>query len=544
MNEHIEFKMSKCELFKNMTKIRCLQILVVLSLSFFIYTLFAYLVPYMGDDIIFAWEWQYNNGTLAPSWQGYLHNTEYLRHTDNGRFFNSIFPLMVICFPKWVNAVIIGLFAAIMFGTMAKLSQIYKTKQSVLYLALLWLYIIVFMPWSFTMNFCNALNSIGMGCLYLLFILILSYVQKKQCNIIVLVGFCVVSLFIGAAHESYSVAVGTGMLTYALIHRFRIPKNMWMVGISFAIGSLWCLSAHGIWVRLDYEVDKTVASFFSNKRTLLALTPWMIILIMLSYILLNETKRKQLIDFIEKDMVVVITFIAGIVGLIIAIFTGIHNPRALWLSLLFISIPLWRIFAYMNFDFKRVNLITGVLIVGIIAFYSNVLHWQYFHYKQNNRIISLLKNSETGTIYFDYDISCPKTTLLHPLNTVWWDFLHYIALNKFALNGKIFAVVPTELKSIKRGDMSLLPGNAHLSTYKNCIVSNDIEMEVEGWNGINNKATVKNIVLNYELENGTVLKNIPTLMMRFISPDGEKLIYYQPLHLKVQGPYLKIDYAL
>ncbi|MDE5982187.1 MAG: hypothetical protein K2G92_03620, partial [Duncaniella sp.] len=45
----------------------------------------------------------------------------------------------------------------------------------------------------------------------------------------------------------------------------------------------------------------------------------------------------------------------------------------------------------------------------------------------------------------------------------------------------------------------------------------------------------------YQNVSGEKFENMPTVLSRFISPTGEKLIYIQPLHVKVKGPYTVIN---
>ena len=154
-----------------------------------------------------------------------------------------------------------------------------------------------------------------------------------------------------------------------------------------------------------------------------------------------------------------------------------------------------------------------------------------------------MHDSDTGTAYFDYNIIVPKTTLLHPVYDTWWNYCTLNQLNRQAPENKIYSVVPLAMKNLTMpvDSLSSIPGTAKAYQFGDFAIMHDYQLITPNlmYEPFEIVANIFNV--SYRNASGEIFDNMPSVLYYFIAPTGEKLIFIQPLHTKVKGPYTHID---
>ena len=509
-----------------------------------IYALFSFFTPPQYDDFMFLADYMSkNNGQSTLTLRGFLLNVQFLRDTDNSRLPNLFWPVYGIASPKWVLAVILGCSMSIVVFLGAKLMSI-KYRISPGWMIFFWIMIILFLPWRGNLiTGVFASNYFLSSAITLLFLYYLSktiYLQQTNSSLI----WCIIlGLISGMMHEGFSVPVFGGIIIYSIIKKFKLPILWWVINTAYFFGILFLFSAKGMWLRLHY-IDENVTGSWDFKIHSQVLFPFVAMIFSCIVALINKKWRVVFMQWVQSPVFTICT-VAAVGAFMLALRTGVGNLRAFWavdlFSLMSLMFILQRIIQFRRLLESKILLI--LCYSGILLFYIQVIYFQYQFNHQYYDIIHLMRESKTGTAFYDYKVGVPKSTLLHPVYDTWWNYWTLNQLNRLAPNGEIFSVVPSGLSdlSVPIDSLPPIPGTAHAFRYKEFALMRDCNLKTKNLMDKQFTIVANNSNFCYQNVNGEKFENMPTVLSRFISPTGEKLIYIQPLHVKVKGPYTVIN---
>ena len=184
-----------------------------------------------------------------------------------------------------------------------------------------------------------------------------------------------------------------------------------------------------------------------------------------------------------------------------------------------------------------------VTIAMPVAFYANVLRVQHSIYEQNSRIETALEASASGTVFADVDIRVPHSTLLHPVNDIWWNWLHIYSANELekSLGGeRLIAVVPAALAQLDTDAMRAVPGTAGVFDYRGILLAHDRPLAYSHWTGPLDTPALP-VQLTLTDADGEVYEDFDCLAERFTTTDGLRMLWIRPLHADVDGPFIEVS---
>ena len=259
-------------------------------LAALIYALFSLHVPYIGDDYALPVDWMTANGGVKEfSWPRMWNFTAYLRSIDNCRLDNIVFMAMrMALLPKWTLALVVGLSGAFLILGAGQLCSPRRSDLPLVMIAF-WGWMTFTFSWPFgTMGIDNSFNVLLPSAMTVWFLVLLRRVASGRLPVPVLVAGGVYAFLCGWIHEGYAVPVGCGLGTWALLRRFRMPWQWWILTAVFAAGALWVVSAPGLWMRFSsVSVGAPV-----NLKTVLTLSLPVVVLAGLAVVLMACRIRK------------------------------------------------------------------------------------------------------------------------------------------------------------------------------------------------------------------------------------------------------------
>lgn len=532
------------------------------------YALFSFYVPYIGDDYALVADYMTANGGSGDlTAAGFLKFVSCFREIDNGRLDNFIFVVMRLACAKWLLAAVVGLSASVMIWAAARLVSPVRRVLPFVIMAV-WGWIAFTFPWRGDgMGVDNSFNMLLPSAVSLLFLLL---VRKAGRNAIgsaaALTGGCVFAFCAGWIHEGYSMPVCCGLGLLALLRRFRLSWQFWAVALCYLAGTLYAVSAPGLWLRLSaVHTDgpaavnlKTQLSLMISTATALAVT-----LVIGLGILARHGWRIVAAWFSAEPLRITV---AGIffASVVVAFSTAFCNARVWWICSLFGTVFMFQVIApvFQNLS-RRVLVCAAALAFALIAaFYANVIRVQKSISDEETSIRQAMAESDYGTVYRDYDIAIPKTTLLHPVNAHWRNVLHITGYNIVMADGRLFSVVPECLSGLTDGMADFiegksgasappsddpekwpqpLPGSAGLFAFGNALLKADEVLVERLWTGDDAERDCMYETYDYLCSDGRRFDRMPSIVIRFLSPSGRRLLYVAPAHAKVTGPYVSVS---
>lgn len=496
-----------------------------------IYSLFAYWAPPVGDDLMFASDYIGVCGSDILSWHGLMANADFLRATDNVRLPNLIAPVLLLGLPKAVIAAIIGLFAAACITLICRLAG----RVNAVRLIVVWALTVFLCPWrGNTITTMIGLNVFVPAVFNLLFLIQLSSVCKSRLRKFALVLTALVAC---TMHEGWSVPVASGLICLALIRRFRLPAEVWTSLGVYLGGIIWLLTAPGMLSR----IGNVVATGFNLKLFVTMGLP----LVIAACVLASSVVSVKLRHFVTSDAARLTLSAAWCVSVAIGIYSRSLNPNALWITDI-MSIAL--IVAIAGEIVKRHvgqkcgKLIAAGLLTAITAFYINVLSVQHRSCEQHRAIDTLLAESPGGTAFADFDIGLPHSTLLHPVNALWSDFLHIYSANcleKTKGKGRLIAVVPEVLSHMHADSITPLPGSEGFYDFRGELLADDRPLSYSHWTGVLDVTAVA-CSLSLTDATGETYDDCDCLAERFTTPDGKHMLWIRPLNARINGPFVQV----
>lgn len=514
-----------------------IPILILLFITI-VYALYSYFVPFQWDDLTFASTYvEFNNGSTNFNLSTLIDLYSHSRAVEAGRISNLGTPFMVLFFPHWLSAGIIGLVVAGIIRIIAGLSMPgHRISSSKIFL--IWFLVIILFPWR------DALMVKAYSLNYLVAALAILLVVKsflstdwiKQRNIISAILLGIFAFIAGAIHEGFTLPTLCGICLYAATRRFNLCWQQWFLIIGLIAGVICILTGNYHQSRIADEVHFTFGADDMLKNLILLCSG--LILVGLSSFLMIATPRYRhsFISLIHSQWILFVGI--AIAGYCMSLFVK-PSPRVGTCSQLFSIIALlymWRqypprLISLVYHNNRLRTIATGLIATFCFAHIITVISWQKRLYDEAEYIYNALSESPTGTIYYDIipRDAAPIITLRACTDRTWIEPFQYYVIDISIFNNqhKNAAVVPTKL-SQSAANSKLLEGTARLSMTDGVLTSDNLDLQrING-----------TLQLLLSTDTSPIPQIYDCLSLKYISPDGPK-IYIHPY--KLDGNIIKAD---
>lgn len=506
------------------------------------YGIFAYYTPFVGDDMRFMREYMiYSNhqtGFIADAWWKFM---TVLREVDNSRLCNAIY-MSVRSTDSYAAKGIAAAIAAMMLCVGIILVYAKKPRPVMLFVCI----VIILFPWrENTMACVNYMNTMLPSAFTLLFLYLMLFADIRTRPQMILTA--VFSLLAGSIHEGYSAVVCVGMLVLLVMKRAKIPGRWWLFGLCYAAGMLFVATSPGILLR---AVSRELP-YVSVKGTLSMIMPACLTVATLAALVFSDCGRRHL-RLIAGNSLFIICATAFILSGAIAVYTGLENPRALWIPCFFATI-IWVMAAEPFLTRLPRGLFAAMLCVTTL-FAVNQIRVQRIYKATNDEIEAEMSETPHGTVFRDYEVLMPRVNLMQPVKNVWFDCLHLLSVNFNRQHGKIYCVVAENLGSITKEQAMAInrhenPGEGFIPVkgksgwwyYGDRIVAPDTMLVTRHWTG----ETERHVALSrfydvIERKGESPRRNIPFLLQKFVTDSGDTLLWIHTQVRGMKGPFEEI----
>lgn len=496
----------------------------MLAIMTAIFTLMSLWTPLRLDDNVFLSIYrEMNNGSDVFSWRALIDSWINNRLYDNARISNFVAPLSTIVEP-WCSIFpcFAGLSCTAMILLTARLTGI--KRNPALALALAWMAIVVLLPWRNAIFVRDYMLNYPFSAVISLSFVMLICADGGQ-RIKHPAWFAVTlacAVLLGSWHEGFSIPVCAGLGVWCLTKRAHMPRQWWAVTIVLGLTTLLFLYCPGMLQRLNDQFGKTSQDHLFKLIFDLAVPAFTVAFIIVG-LLKKSTRAKLMRDLNTPVTIVMLT--ATIMGSVMSV--GVqHTPRMSFFPILCSIIVLGRL---MQNRISRIKANSSTFIISIVILlctaqgcYACV--WQYRLKKEYDIVERLMLDSPHGTAFYDFyrpeDVS--PLTLYYPSRTQWvdgWAFYTFDLTHGYGedhQNQRNHAVVPVALRHPCGLSIS---GNDSIFTDKHNIWSMNMPKFKTG----------EYIWSNIEMKDGTTHRGVATVVMRFVSEDGDTLLYINPL---------------
>ena len=389
---------------------------VTMLLTGIYYAMFTYYVPFVGDDYLFMRDYLPFNGNSPDfdlqAWWNYI---MWLRDTDNSRSCNALY-MVLRCFDSHTVMAVAAGTIAMMMCVAVYLTCLRRLRPTILFICI----IVVLFPWRentiVTINYMNTMLSSAVTLLFLHML-----IQHKSRSTAGLVATALFSFLAATVHEGYSTAVCVGMFALLIRKRFNIPAKWWVLGICYAAGMIYVATSPGIMMRASDRVSPWV----SLKGTLTMTMPVCITVVTFICATVTKSGRSLLRRTFSSDISTIIAA-AFLTSLAMAAFSGLENPRALWIPCLFATVMLVD-FASPLLYRRNARLAMAFMVLPTMLFAANQVRFQRNQMILHDEIDRLMAKSPHGTVFHDYHPLIPRIYLMQPVFNVWFDMLHLMS---------------------------------------------------------------------------------------------------------------------
>lgn len=488
------------------------------------YSLYSYFVAFQWDDLTFASTYiELNNGSRDFNFNTFVDLYGLSRAIEAGRISNLGTPFMVLFFPQWLAASIIGGVVALIIWLAAKLA-VDKHRINLSLIALIWFGIILLIPWrdalmvkAYSLNYLVALATI--------LIVTKLFTSPKWLNrrgIISTLAIALFSFLSGAIHEGFTLPTLCGMGLYAFSQRFQLSWRQWMLIGALASGAILILTGDYHQTRISEEVH-SIPGIVDMAKSLILLCSGLILVTGSTLFMSISDKGRNLLRSLINSRWLLFVGIA-VAGYCMSLIVK-PSPRVgtctqafalialvmMWSKFLPTIKPIWRK--------STIFVITAICFTHIIS----VIIWQKKFYDEAETIYSKMIASDNGSVYHDIipRDSAPLITLRACTDRTWIEPFQFYAIDLSLFNGtdKNSAVIPTALSQT---DIipDTIPGSATILSINGCLFSNDTTL-----------ARV-NDLLQLQLSTDFVTeKTYNCMALQYISPDGIPKVYIHPYNL-------------
>ena len=420
-----------------------------------LYSLLCFFIPYYLDDWTFMGNWRddaANEGFSLEGWWRYYH---FIREYDNGRIANALSPLSTIISPwkdlfPWISGVLVACSAVM-------IQRLSTGRQSIFYLSITWLLMIIGLPWSDTIFVRDyALNYIWAAAVTLLFICTLKALCSGRK---VFIAAIILAILAGGWHEGFALPSLCGLGVLVLVRKFRFPSKFYIVILVYILAAFAFLLSPGLIARAGKAV-------LQDNHSLLLKRP--IVIITISFLLFSALVLKKYLSKDGKNLRRIFNsnlFIVGsgimISGFLLGFFSTNTLRSYFWPDTAAIALSIYFIKKLVNTGKsvsyrhnRRISAaVSAVIILACTAQTTAALVWQTKYARETDEIMALLDKSESGTVFYDRKLppKAPKYTLGIPVDNAWDNQFHYRALWSFYIT-PVISVVPTALRTSTRAE--------------------------------------------------------------------------------------------
>lgn len=484
-----------------------------------LYTILTYLSPYALDDWTFMGIWRDDIPGEGTSPERLLAFHAYISAYDNGRLANTVEPVMCMETPwRQLFPFINGLLTA---AVAVMLQRLATGRPDAAKLAATWALMIVALPWQDTIFVTDySLNYIWSAALTLLLLWLLKGGEGARGRSPLRLGACLVlAVAAGGWHESFATETLCGLGLLCAVRRMRMSAQFYTVAAVYAASTLFFMLTPGM--------EGRIATSFSPRPHHL---PWLYhaapIALGATLICLSLTPQGRLrIKRQLTDPVSVTAFGIMVAGYAIAM-TMANTPRSyFWPNMGAAAIMLRFAAGSLGPGIQpRLKAAAGLtLATGATAITVAVIVWQARYTRVSDEILSLMEESESGSVFYDipYPEKAPAYTLGIPTDNLWSNWHHYHALTSYMMK-PVNGVVPTALRDARLEDGTPAGGDIPgARLYKGLIIA--------PYRNLNPKYAQKepalSITTTAELPEGEITTDF--LAIPFVNAEGDTLLYFK-----------------
>lgn len=428
-----------------------------------IYTLLSAFTPMQFDDHVFAQQYiDCAGGSSVLNPDSLIDYWLLCRESDNGRISNFLSPLSTVVIPfKWLFPLMSGIAAAAMIWLVCRLGA--GRSRSVAAFPITWLLLTILLPWRNNILVADyMLNYVWGSAITLLFVYVTLRAARHGWTGRWM-GFSLLMAFPAAGwHEGFAIPTAFGLLSILVLKgRWTRRWQPWLLLVIFSVVALLFLICPGMIARFSREVG--ASGSLPVGRMLLGLVLPIILALACSILSFTVMGREVLRSASKRDGFVIFSA-ACAAATLIALVTS-WTDRMTFYPTICALIALTRL--YMAWKrhgiplphISQVPLAFSILAICILQS-GLTIYWQWRISRENAEVMSLISESESGTVYADVlsKADIPMLTLYMPTANYWHDA--FTARIYSQIYGKrAFCVLPTSLKGITSSSGHRLGGD-------------------------------------------------------------------------------------
>lgn len=500
-------------------------VLVTIAISFGLY---SYFTPLVNEDIAFQNIYKsYNHGEMSFSLTALFDSAREIRLNDNGRLANFIAPVMSGLFPHLLFSVLTGCIVAFIFLLINVIARIPRTARGFACLAVC-VASLILLPWRDWIIINDyALNYLYSSALILSFIYVLELsVRTRLNNFFYLPGAILLAIIAGWFHEGFSVPICGALFFYTIYKKFKLPWTWWIPTLCFGLAALFSALSPGIIERASTEYGGY--SMSEQLRVIVTALPAVVLMVILTLFSLRLKWMETIACF--KNQSFFVLFVAALLSAVMCL--SVHSAaRASWPAELYaMTCDIWlcRIL-FSKLQPRRFSRLSRplfiILYLGFIAFFVNLLVWQYKFLELHNEICDKIEDSRSGTVYHDFDFrdvaAADLQTLRMATNRQWVSPIMYRVLNDRDFNSsKQIAVVPAALSDYDPDSVRNIAGNARVALYNDVLIADPDIM--------NPDVNADNSLYDFTFTDSHTMTGVECLRIKFMDNKGKLRVYIRP----------------
>lgn len=500
-----------------------------------VYSLFAYFVPVAIDDFSFMRYYiDAKGGDQSFSFSGLANYFFSVRQLENGRLANYLCAPVVLWIPRWLWALILGGIITTCVALTARLSSGWK-KFSARILIFVWALTVVFMPWndfSGLMVADYALNYLFAWLLVLLTIICMIRVSRSRMYVWAYCPALICAFAAGMIHETVSLCMIATFGLIAVSKRFRLSPQWWGLFIAIILGETLCLSAPGIMSRIEiessnFELPTLYVLIRHAYHTILLFSICSIAAIIMS---LTNKGRNRLRGIFRSQINIYMGLFALIVSVSVIILQApmrfsLFSTAPTIIVLTNLLSTQTKFFNYFS------QIVSGIVLVGILLFYSVVIHWQRKICNEEEIVIETIVRANGKPVYFDTIRNAPWYTFSYPIDGLWYVGAHQDCVAKYVKAlPDVALVLPKAVEHFEIAKCMPLDYPSHSGYYQI-----DDYLIADGKLDINSLPSQLRYKMNDGRERGSA-----TSWRIFFDDLGKKWYIGVPLRGGIYGPYVRV----
>lgn len=435
-----------------------------------LYAILAWTVPLCIDDYMYINRWNDATDYSPFGLEAFIKFVKTSRNCDNFRIANMMAPFAVYFkFTRIFYPVVTGACLGGIVYMSARLAAPASGRKVSPLCALIWLMMILFLPWSWLFVADYAVNYIWGAALNLgAFSLLFQLLEKRERSLVKKAMLLLLAFIAGGWHEGFALPSVAGMALYALVMRGKLPAYFYIYLGVYTVGTLFFLWSPGLWFR----IGETVGGISFIQK------PYYLIVIALLIVMLMLCGMKRSGREILKRACGNPVFITGlgimVAGLLMAMLTD-NSPRCyLWCDLMAIICitVLVHCSEILNKKPLAVRVATFLFIGLCVAQTILCIKFQNEIKRENEKLMHVMASNESGIVFYDLDNfkDTPWYCAHIPINYFWEFPWHYLVLRTYF--GKDYcSVVPRSLQQIEIENMTPLRVNPDFYEIDGLIVS-------------------------------------------------------------------------